>query len=224
MIRVQVAHAEGLFGSALVALLREEVDFEVTRGPADPVTEDPGWAEVLVADADELLPPPVPSVPPALPGAEVLPGAGRGKGRSVEPEAARRAAPALPKGAGLLVLATAHRPGALRRAFDAGALGYVNKAGSPERLAEGVRAVAGGARYVDVSLAIDLLRATEIPLTPRELSVLALAGAGAGVREIALALHLSRGTVRNYLAAAIRKTGARNRVDAIRIAHGAGWV
>ncbi|MFJ6698304.1 LuxR C-terminal-related transcriptional regulator [Streptomyces sp. NPDC091272] len=130
----------------------------------------------------------------------------------------------IPKGAGLLVLATAHRPGVLRRAFDAGALGYVDKEGCPERLAEGIRTVARGERYVDVTLAVGLLRATEIPLTPRELGVLSIAAAGAGVEEIALTLHLSRGTVRNYLAASIRKTGARNRVDAIRIARGAGWL
>lgn len=203
MIRVQIAHAAGLFSTALVALLREEEGFDVSCGPADPLTEDPGWAEVWVADAEELLPP-----PPSLPC----------------PDTVRYPCPAIPKGAGLLVLADAHRPGVLRRAFDAGALGYVDKEGSSGDLVRGIRSVARGERYVDVSLAVGLLRATEIPLTPRELGVLSLAADGAGVGEIALALHLTRGTVRNYLAASTRKTGARNRVDAIRIARGAGWL
>ncbi|MGW7414866.1 response regulator transcription factor [Streptomyces sp. NPDC054863] len=193
MIRVQVAHAAGLFRSALVALLRAEADLDVSCGPPGSGVECQGQAEVRVADAEDLVP-----------------------GRSGGPEASG--------GAGLLVLATAHRPGVLRRAFDAGALGYVDKEGSPGRLVEGIHVVARGERYADVSLAVGLLHATEIPLTPRELTVLALAAEGACVVEIALALHLSRGTVRNYLAASIRKTGARNRVDAIRIARGAGWV
>jgi two-component system response regulator DesR len=218
VIRVQIDHAAGLFSSALVALLREEEDFDVSLGTADPLS-DPGWAEVWVTDAEELLPPPVP-----VAGTDAGPVAGTDAGPDTPPGAVRPAGRAVPKGAGLLVLATAHRPGVLRRAFEAGALGYVDKEGSPERLAEGIRRVARGERYVDVSLAVDLLRATEIPLTPRELGVLSIAGAGAGVGEIARALHLSPGTVRNYLASAIRKTGARNRVDAIRIARGAGWV
>ncbi|MFI0975433.1 DNA-binding response regulator [Streptomyces sp. NPDC021093] len=196
MIRVQVAHAAGLFRSALVALLRVEADFDVSFGPPGPLADYPDLghpAEVRVTDAEDLL-------------------------------TGRAGCPGRAGGAGLLVLATAHRPGVLRRAFEAGALGYVDKEGSPGRLVEGIHAVARGERYVDVSLAVGLLRATEIPLTPRELSVLSLAAEGACVGEIALALHLSRGTVRNYLAASIRKTGARNRVDAIRIARGAGWV
>ncbi|MCX5205484.1 response regulator transcription factor [Streptomyces sp. NBC_00237] len=223
MIRVQVAHPTGLFSSALVVLLREQEDFDVFRGPADAVAEDPGWADVWVTDAEEFLPRPAPSHAACLPGSAGLLGL-PATAPDAPRDAARPADPTRPKGAGLLVLAAPHRPGVLRRAFDAGALGYVDKGGSPERLAAGIRAVARGERYVDVSLAVGLLHATEIPLTPRELSVLALAAAGSGVGEIALSLHLSRGTVRNYLAAAIRKTGARNRVDAIRIAHGAGWV
>ncbi|MEU8892689.1 response regulator transcription factor [Streptomyces sp. NPDC048442] len=198
MIHVQVAHGAGLFRSALVALLRVEADLDVSCCPSGPVVEGPDPAEVRVADAEDLA------------SGDLVPG--------------RPGCPGGTGGAGLLVLATAHRPGVLRRAFDAGALGYVDKEGSPGRLVEGIHAVAKGERYVDASLAVGLLRATEIPLTPRELTVLSIAAEGACVGEIALALHLSRGTVRNYLAASIRKTGARNRVDAIRIAHGAGWV
>ncbi|WP_189825573.1 response regulator transcription factor [Streptomyces finlayi] len=201
MIRVQVACAAGLFRSALVALLRGEEGLAVTceEAAAGSRAADCPPVDVRVADAETLAPRP-----------RATTSGVRGGGA--------------PEGVGLLVLANVNRPGVLRRAFDAGALGYVDKQGSPGRLVEGIHAVARGERYVDESLAVGLLRATEIPLTPRELGVLALAAQGACVAEIALDLHLSRGTVRNYLAAAIRKTGARNRVDAIRIAGAAGWM
>jgi len=124
----------------------------------------------------------------------------------------------------LLVLASANRPGLLRRAAEAGALGYVDKEGSPERLVFGIRRVAEGERFVDDSLGFGFLKAAEMPLTRRELSVLTLAAEGASVAEIAGSLHLSHGTVRNYMAAITRKTGARNRIDAIRISQGEGWL
>ncbi|MFF0742786.1 LuxR C-terminal-related transcriptional regulator [Streptomyces sp. NPDC004111] len=196
MIRVQVTCSAGLFSSALAALLRTEGGFDVTCSPADTRASGTCPSHVRVSDAEELAP---------------LPGGGR---------------PAVDTSDGtrLLVLAAAHRPGVLRRAFEAGALGYVDRQGPPSSLVEGIRTVARGERYVDVSLAVGLLHATEVPLTPRELSVLSIAAQGACVTEIAHVLHLSRGTVRNYLAAAVRKVGARNRVDAIRIARSAGWM
>ncbi|MFD8192703.1 response regulator transcription factor [Streptomyces wuyuanensis] len=126
--------------------------------------------------------------------------------------------------AALLVLATGTRPGLLRRAFDAGALGYVSKDAGPQRLLDGIRKVAAGERFIDESLAFGFLQAAEMPLTSRELSVLRLAAEGATIAEIARNLHLSLGTVRNYMSAITRKTGARNRVDAIRISQHAGWV
>ncbi|MET7378071.1 response regulator transcription factor [Streptomyces sp. NPDC005526] len=133
-----------------------------------------------------------------------------------------------PRGPGapprLLVLATADRPGLLKRAIEAGALGYVDKASPPDRLVRGIRHVAAGERFVDDSLGFGFLKAAEMPLTRRELSVLSLAAEGASVAEIAGSLHLSHGTVRNYMAAITRKTGARNRIDAIRISQGEGWL
>ncbi|WP_308114303.1 response regulator transcription factor [Streptomyces brasiliscabiei] len=125
---------------------------------------------------------------------------------------------------GLLVLAHAGRPGLLKRAAEAGALGYVDKEGSPQRLVSAIREVARGKRFVDDSLGFGFLKAAEMPLTRRELSVLSLAAEGASVAEIAGSLHLSHGTVRNYMAAITRKTGARNRIDAIRISQGEGWL
>ncbi|WP_367136986.1 MULTISPECIES: response regulator transcription factor [Streptomyces] len=127
-------------------------------------------------------------------------------------------------GAALLALASAGRPGPLRRAYEEKALGYLSKNASPDRLVEGIRHVAKGERYIDEALGFGFLEAAEIPLTRRELSVLSLAAEGASIGEIARSLHLSNGTVRNYMAAITRKTGARNRVDAIRISRGAGWV
>ncbi|ULR55205.1 response regulator transcription factor [Streptomyces deccanensis] len=125
---------------------------------------------------------------------------------------------------GLLVLAHADRPGLLKRAAEAGALGYVDKEGSPQRLVSAIREVARGRRFIDDSLGFGFLKAAEMPLTRRELSVLSLAAEGASVAEIAGSLHLSHGTVRNYMAAITRKTGARNRIDAIRISQGEGWL
>ncbi|SFC89678.1 response regulator transcription factor [Streptomyces aidingensis] len=129
-----------------------------------------------------------------------------------------------PTGAALLVLLEGGRPGLVRRASEARALGFVSKEAAPELLLDAVRQVAQHRPFVDDTLARDFLRAAQMPLTGRELSVLALAAEGAPVAEIAAVLSLARGTVRNYLAAVIHKTGARNRVDAIRIARAAGWV
>ncbi|MGV9553907.1 LuxR C-terminal-related transcriptional regulator, partial [Streptomyces ardesiacus] len=123
----------------------------------------------------------------------------------------------------LVVLTTAKRPGVLRRAFDGGALGLVDKNAPAHRLITAVHTVAKGERFLDETLTVALLEGAEMPLTTRELSVLALASQGAPIAEIAARLHLSRGTVRNYMATAIRKVGARNRVDAIRIVQSAGW-
>ncbi|MFJ2606226.1 LuxR C-terminal-related transcriptional regulator [Streptomyces sp. NPDC091279] len=124
----------------------------------------------------------------------------------------------------LVVLASANRPGLLKQAFEAGACGYVDKEGSPERLVHAIRRVAEGERFIDDSLGFGFLKAAQIPLTRRELTVLSLAAGGASIAEIAGSLHLSHGTVRNYMAAITRKTGARNRIDAIRISQGEGWL
>ncbi|GGZ61429.1 DNA-binding response regulator [Streptomyces inusitatus] len=127
-------------------------------------------------------------------------------------------------GTALVVLARGDRAGDLRRASDAGARGYIDKFGQVDHLCEVVRKVAAGGRHIDQSLAFGLLQASEVPLSPRELRVLALAAEGESVSSIAGALHLASGTVRNYLAAAIRKTGARNRLDAIRLSREFGWL
>ncbi|MER7053709.1 response regulator transcription factor [Streptomyces sp. NPDC000351] len=199
MVRVLVVHDATLLRSALVQLLRSADGLEVScmssRG------DDPGGddlpADVCVVDGDCLEGPP---------------------GDVARAPFWKRC------GARLVVLAAPERPGLLRRAFDTGVLGFVDKDASSQRLITAVRTVAKGERFLDERLTVALLRASEMPLTPRELSVLFQASQGASVAEIAVCLHLSRGTVRNYMASAIRKVGARNRVDAIRIVHDAGWM
>ncbi|MEI7034498.1 response regulator transcription factor [Streptomyces pratensis] len=124
----------------------------------------------------------------------------------------------------LAVLTRSDRPRGLRRAYEAGARGYIDKYRSGSNLCEVMHKLADGGRHIDESLAFGLLQVADMPLSPRELSVLSLAEGGDTVAGIAGRLHLTPGTVRNYLAAAIRKSGARNRLDAIRRAQEAGWI
>lgn len=133
---------------------------------------------------------------------------------------------AQPQGLGcpLAVLTRSDRPRGLRRAYEAGARGYIDKYRPVDDLSEVMHKLADGGRHIDESLAFSLLQVADMPLSPRELSVLSLAESGETVTGIAGRLHLTQGTVRNYLAAAIRKSGARNRVDAIRRAKEAGWI
>jgi two-component system, NarL family, response regulator DesR len=122
-----------------------------------------------------------------------------------------------------LIIGKEGDPGGVRRALAAHAMGYVVWDAGPDFLTEAVRRAAAGRRVIDPDLAFAALNADENPLTSREVDALRLAAEGATTAEIATDLCLSVGTVRNYLSRAIAKTGARNRVDAIRIASGAGW-
>ncbi|WP_229924982.1 response regulator transcription factor [Streptomyces sulfonofaciens] len=218
MIQVMVMHRVDIMRDALVALLRMEqmlaeplLTGSGRRAPACPPGASPQGEVALplvcVADDD------------CLEDLSALP-APPGEAPCTKAEAARpgQDSPVL------LVLTGPRRPGRLRRAIDVGALGYVDKYGAPGRLVEGIRTVASGERFVDESLAFDFLQAGQTLLTPRELNVLSLAAEGAPVGDIADALHLACGTVRNYLASAIRKVGGRNRLDAIRISRRAGWI
>ncbi|GGZ90443.1 response regulator transcription factor [Streptomyces subrutilus] len=202
MTKVLVLHSVSLVRSALAALLRSEGNFEVTTT---------GWR--TTPRRAEFLRPDVAVVDLDCPGAAAALADGGRAARVVFD-------PSTP----LLVLAASGAPGSLRRAFQAEALGYVDKNGSPRRLVRAVRKVAAGERFIDASLASAFMEADPVPLSPRELSVLARAAEGDSVAEIARALHLASGTVRNYMAAVTRKTGARNRIDAIRISRRAGWV
>ncbi|MBF4161940.1 response regulator transcription factor [Nocardioides sp. CBS4Y-1] len=124
----------------------------------------------------------------------------------------------------VLVVTTFGRPGYLRRALDAGASGFVVKDTPAHELADAVRRVHAGLRVVDPALATESLLDGTSPLTDREADVLRAALDGGPVAAIAAHLHLSPGTVRNHLSAAIGKTGTRTRAEAARTARDRGWI
>ncbi len=130
---------------------------------------------------------------------------------------------ALP-GIATLILTGHGKPGHLRRALTAHVRGFLLKTVPPDELAAGIRRVAAGERVLDPQLALTAWDLADNPLTPRETDVLRLAAEGAEAQEIAARLHLSAGTVRNYLTAVVTKLHARNRTDAARIAEKAGWL
>jgi two-component system response regulator DesR len=123
----------------------------------------------------------------------------------------------------VIILTTFARGGYLRRALEAGASGYLLKDSPAEHLANAVRRVKAGGRVVDPELAAEAWSEPD-PLTDRERQVLRMAGEGQTSADIAGTLHLSEGTVRNYLSEAISKLGAGNRVEAARIARDKGWL
>lgn len=123
----------------------------------------------------------------------------------------------------VIILTTFARSGYLRRALDAGASGYLLKDSPAAALADAIRRVHSGRRVIDPELAAEAWT-EEDPLSDRERQVLKQAADGATSAEIANTLHLSEGTVRNYLSEAINKLGAGNRVEAARIARMKGWL
>lgn len=201
MTRVLLAEDEELIREALVSLLARESDLEVVATAAD------GRAAVAQALAHR---PDVAVVDLEMPQLD---------GLGVVAELAR----ALPSCA--VVILTGHgRPLVLRRALASGARGFLAKGAPGTALADVIRRVHEGHRYVDPILAADALTAPDSPLTPREAEVLAAAGPDRPVGEVARALFLSPGTVRNYLAAVTAKLGAPNRAAAYRSAREQGWI
>ncbi|MFJ8159600.1 response regulator [Streptomyces sp. NPDC096136] len=199
--RVLLAEDQGMMRGALALLLGLEEDIEVVA---------------QVAAGDEIVPaaldarPDVALLDIELPGRSGL-------------DAAAELRTALP-GCRVLILTTFGRPGYLRRAMEAGAAGFLVKDGPVEELAAAIRRVLAGETVVDPSLAAAALSAGPNPLTPREADVLNAAVDGATVADIAARVHLSESTVRNYLSAAIGKTGTRNRMEAVRAARRQGWL
>jgi two-component system, NarL family, response regulator DesR len=124
----------------------------------------------------------------------------------------------------VIILTTFARPGYLRRALDSGARGYMLKDRPASELADAIRRVHAGLRSINPALAAEAWTADEDPLSDRERHILQRAGDGRSSAEIATELHLSEGTVRNYLSDAIAKLGAANRIDAARIARSRGWL
>ena len=200
-VRLLLADDQALVRSALAALLELEDDFEVVAqvGRGDEVV---GAARVSRPDVALL--------DIEMPGMDGL-------------AAAAALQHELPQ-CRVVILTSFGRPGYLRRAMESGALGFVVKDAPAEQLAEAVRRVARGERVVDPALAAATLAGGASPLTGRERDVLVAARDGATVADIAGKLFLSEGTVRNYLSAAIAKTGVRNRVEAVRVADERGWL
>ncbi|MFE7614916.1 MULTISPECIES: response regulator [unclassified Streptomyces] len=124
----------------------------------------------------------------------------------------------------VVVVTTFGRPGYLRRAMESGADAFLVKDAPAAELAAAVRKVLAGERVIDPTLAAAALADGASPLTERERDVLRAAADGSTNAEIAGALHLSQGTVRNYLSMAIQKLAARNRAEAVRIAREKGWL
>lgn len=130
---------------------------------------------------------------------------------------------ALAKEQPTLVLAAPDESGLLNRALDLHIAGVIGLQSAPCELIQGIRRLVQGERVIDANLAVAMVTAPRSPLSQRELNVLSVAASGVPSTEVAAELHLSTGTVRNYISAILRKTGARNRLEAVRLAEGAGW-
>lgn len=201
MIRLLLADDQAMVRGALAALLRLEPDLEV-------VAQVGSGSEVLPAVLEHR--PDVALLDVEMPDLD---------GITVTATLVK-AAPATR----VLIVTTFGRPGYLRRAMHAGASGFVVKDAPSEQLTDAVRRVSQGLRVVDPALAADSLAVGESPLSPRETEVLQAARHGAPVAAIASRLFLSEGTVRNHLSAAIGKTGASNRAEAVVLAESNGWL
>jgi two-component system, NarL family, response regulator DesR len=201
MIRVLIAEDQAMVRGALKALLAMEDDIQIV-GEADRADQ--------VMQAAQQGKPDVALLDIEMPGCTGI-------------EAAARVHRDLP-GVKLVVLTTFGRPGYLRSAMEAGADAFLVKDAPAAQLAEAVRKVLAGERVIDPTLAVAALAEGANPLTDREREILRAAADGSTNAELAAALHLSQGTVRNYLSTAIQKLAARNRAEAVRIAREKGWL
>lgn len=200
MIGVLLAEDQAMVRGALSALLKLEPDLDVLGTAAD---GEAAWRDVQRLQPDVLV---TDIEMPGLTGLELAQRIAR-HGMVTR----------------VVVLTTFARPGFLRRALDAGARGYLLKDAPAEGLADAIRQVHRGGRVIDPQLAVDAWGEPD-PLNERERQVLRLAGEGLSAGDIATRLHLSAGTVRNYLSEAIGKLGVGNRIEAYRLARQKGWL
>jgi two-component system response regulator DesR len=201
MIRVLLAEDQAMVRGALAALLNREQDItivaEVARG-------DEVAAAALQARPDVAL------LDIEMPGATGIEAAG-----------ALHAQLPICK---VLILTTFGRPGYLRRAMGQGVVGFLVKDAPASQLATAIRRAVAGELVVDPLLASAALSEGDNPLTERERSVLQLVQHGGGNEEIAAALALTEGTVRNYLSTAMQKLHASTRIEAALRAEQKGWL
>ncbi|MET8794142.1 response regulator transcription factor [Streptomyces pseudogriseolus] len=201
MIRVLLAEDQAMVREALAALLGLEADIDVV---AQVARGDEVLAAARAHDVDVAL------LDIEMPGATGI-------------EAAARLHRELPH-LKLVVLTTFGRPGHLRGAMESGADAFLVKDAPAAQLADAIRRVLAGERVIDPALAAAALAEGANPLTDREREVLRAAADGSTNADLATTLHLSPGTVRNYLSTAIQKLAARNRTEAVRIARDKGWL
>jgi two-component system response regulator DesR len=200
-VRVLLAEDQAMVRGALSALLSLEYDIEI-------VAEASRGDQVLPAALNTL--PDVALLDIEMPGGDGL-------------EAAAVLHERLPSCL-VVILTTFGRSGYLKRAMESGAVGFLLKDAPASELAKAIHRVMKGERVVDPALAAAALSEGDNPLTEREREVLAASEGGATIEDIAARLYLSEGTVRNYLSTAIKKLGARNRVEAARLAERKGWL
>ncbi|MFE4466188.1 response regulator [Oerskovia sp. NPDC056781] len=201
MIRILLADDENLIRDALATLLSLEDDLDV-------VVQAASGTEALAAARKHA--PDVAVLDLQMPGLDGI-------------EVARALAVEVP-GCRVVMVTSHGRPGYLKRALEAGVGAFLPKTVSSRVLADVVRQVQAGGRYVDPELAAEAIAAGSSPLTAREADVLELAAGGAPVEEIATRASLAPGTVRNYLSSAAAKLGATNRHEAVHLARRHGWI
>jgi two-component system, NarL family, response regulator DesR len=200
MIRILLAEDQAMVRGALSALLSLETDIEVVGAAAD---GESAWRELQRLAPDLLV------TDIEMPGLSGLELAQRVQRHEMPTK--------------VVIVTTFARAGFLRRALDAGVQGYLLKDAPAEHLADALRKVHRGGRAIDPQLALEAWSEPD-PLNDRERQVLRLAGEGLAANEIAERLHLSHGTVRNYLSEAIGKLGVGNRIEAYRLARQKGWL
>lgn len=200
MIRVLIADDEGMIRSALAALLRLESDIDVVAECAD---GEQAVAEALRLEPDVCL---LDLEMPGIDGVEVA--------AQVTRAVATRC----------IVITRHARPGVLRRALSSGVSGFLPKSRGADEVAAVIRRVASGERYIDSEVAADALRDERSPLTDRELEVLRAGRRGETTGQIARALSLAPGTVRNHISSILTKLGVATRQQAVLAAEEAGWI
>jgi two-component system response regulator DesR len=201
MIRVLIAEDQGMVRGALASLLELEPDIEVvaqvSRGDEVVSAATAAKPDIALLDIE-------------MPGATGLQAAQQLRATTSDVR--------------VLILTTFGRPGYLRTAMEHGASGFLLKDAPASDLANAIRRAVAGERIVDPGLAAAALSQGDSPLTPREHEVLEASRQHATVAEIAAALYLSPGTVRNHLSSVMQKLDARNRAEAIRVAEERGWL